>query len=589
MFLYTTLNSKAEIKDFVLSDPFPSDWIKAKDIERRYKSIWEEHCLECAAPACYGNCLCYIKREDGKCQKTFYGIKNRKDLNNNTVCASQLKFRKWGKIETVLFPSSLPAVSYRKLERRCARIESLLSLFSGTFHWRLLTKFKDGLIKYCSRTRESQPRSFILQCFSPALLDFSLFIEIFGHNRHSILRQAFHVKRGYNQFILSLSDTILNLEEKMWVRIFPENNLEAELIFFLCDFVDLKPAVPVLEPTPIIKCVAWDLDHTIWDGTLIESNPEGLALRDGVKQAIINLDARGFLQVVVSKNYEKDVIPVLQRLGIYEYFVYVCANWQPKSQNLSTLAQLLNISVDSFALIDDSAFERGEVTKNLGGVRVYDEQVIPHLLALPEFDVPVTADAVRRREMYQQEIRRRVIEKDFSSNLSFLKDCKIEIVVEHIGASSFERSYELLQRTNQLNLSGRRYQREVFQELCDKEFDNIFVLHCSDKYGDYGQIGCFWLHLREKTLSIDEFVLSCRVAGKMIEPAVLSWLMDRYDADTLVLNGVDNHRNRLLIETLKGLGFTNEAADGLLALTITRERANWENVVSVLDRTSSPI
>ena len=591
MFLFSQFNKKAYTEDIVPSGTLPSGWIEVNDLERRYKSIWEEHCLECAAPECYGNCNYFIKRIDGKCQKTFYGIKNRKDLSNDLVCPAQLKFRKWGKIETVFSPSSLPPVNFRSIERWCAELECLFASAPGAikkyfFRWRLFNVFKKDIVKYLPLTTESQPSSFVLQCFSPASSDFCLFFEIFGHNRHSIIRRAFHIQKGYNQFILSLSETALDVKEQMWVRIYPENDLEAELVISLCDFVDLKMSATVSAPAMTVKCVAWDLDNTVWNNTLIESNPEDLMLREGVKQAILDLDAKGILQVVVSKNYEKDVVPVLQRLGIYEYFVYVCANWLPKSQNLSAIAKRLNINIDSFLLIDDSAFEREEVTRCLGKIRVYDEKVVPRLASLPELSVPITTEAMNRRKMYQQEVQRKDIERSYSSVSSFLKDCRIIVVAEHIGYNSFERSFELLQRTNQLNLSGRRYQRDVFKEICNKEYKNIFVLSCSDRYGDYGQVGCIWVQPQGKTLSINEFVLSCRVAGKMVEQAVLFWLMDRFKADELVLYGKDHQKNRLLIETLYGLGFTNKAADGNLALTITREKAEWDNVVSVVDGTA---
>lgn len=591
MFHFTQFNSKAFTEDIVPWGPHPSGWIEAKDLERRYKSVWQEHCLECAAPDCYGNCKYYVKRIDGKCQKTYYGIKNRKDLSSDSVCPAQLKFRKWGKIETVFSPSSLPAISFRRIERWCARFERVLAaapdaLKERLSRWRPFNVFNNGIVKYVPLTTESQPSSFVLQCFSSASSDYCLFFEIFGHNRHSIIRRTFHIQQGYNQYILSLSETVLDVKEQMWVRVFPENDFEAELVFFLCDFVDLKMAATVSAPAPTVKCVAWDLDNTIWDKTLIESNPEDLMLREGVKQAILDLDAKGILQVVVSKNYEKDVVPVLHRLGIYDFFVYVCANWLPKSQNLSAIAKLLNINIDSFVLIDDSAFERGEVTRCLGKIRVYDERIVTRLTSLPELDVPITPEAGNRRKMYQQEVQRKDIERGFSSVLSFLKDCRIKVTVEHIGYNSFERGFELLQRTNQLNLSGRRYQRDEFKEICDKDPENIFVFHCSDRYGDYGQIGLIYVQSQGKTLNINEFALSCRVAGKMVEPAILSWLMARSNADVLVLNGKDNRKNRLLIETLYGLGFTNTADDGFIALTITREKANWNNVVSVIDRTA---
>ena len=336
-------------------------------------------------------------------------------------------------------------------------------------------------------------------------------------------------------------------------------------------------------PAPKVKCVAWDLDKTIWDDILIESDPMNLHLRPNIAEIIDELDKRGIIQVVISKNDEEQVIPVLKRLGIDNYFVYIIANWNSKSSNLMNAAKLLNININTFALIDDSEYERQEVKHNLPNVRTYNEKIDQQLLDLPEFTVPITDESKKRRVMYQTEAERKRIQTKFNgSDLDFLKDCKLKMEISNPSEETFERTFELLQRTNQLNLSGNKYSREELKKLIGNNNNDSFVVKCQDRFGDYGQVGFFMLRKENDIAIIFEYAVSCRVAGKWIEPALIQWIAQKYNAETVAFYGVNNKKNELLIRTLKDFGLTDLSdGDGDLRLEIKSSQMNWDKVVSV--------
>ena len=118
-------------------------------------------------------------------------------------------------------------------------------------------------------------------------------------------------------------------------------------------------------PAPKVKCVAWDLDNTLWEGILVESDPSRIYIKSDVIRLIKSFDVRGIIQTIVSKNDHDLALKVLKQNKISDYFIYPAINWGQKSKNLSTIAKNINIDLNTFALIDDSEFERFEVKNSL--------------------------------------------------------------------------------------------------------------------------------------------------------------------------------------------------------------------------------
>ncbi len=147
-----------------------------------------------------------------------------------------------------------------------------------------------------------------------------------------------------------------------------------------------------------IKCVVWDLDNTIWEGTLLEGG--ATKLTPGVIDVIKGLDERGILQSVASKNNYDDAYKKLCELGISEYFLYPQINWNPKSSSVKEIAQKLNIGINTLAFVDDQPFEREEVAHLCPSVMTIDALDINNILSYermtPRF---ITEDTKNRRKM----------------------------------------------------------------------------------------------------------------------------------------------------------------------------------------------
>jgi FkbH-like protein len=329
--------------------------------------------------------------------------------------------------------------------------------------------------------------------------------------------------------------------------VYPENNLEVRLIFIWLDFVK-KREPPLLssksqkrtdeeKSAAKVKCVAWDLDNTLWEGTLIDSVTRDMTIKEDCIKLIKQLDERGIIQTIVSKNDHDEAWAVLERHGLGEYFIYPAINWGPKSENLRACAKAININLDTFAFIDDSPFERAEVESALPQVRVYTDAQIHSLISLAEFDVEVTEESRKRRKSYLVQMQREKIAQEYRGDYkSFLKECEMVLTLFcPVEEKHLLRCFELIERSNQLNLSTRRYSQEQFCELNSAPGIFCVAMQCKDKFGDYGTVGFASIDERGAVPKIVDLVISCRVAKKMAEHTFIEWLSEREKARGAVL------------------------------------------------------
>ena len=245
-------------------------------------------------------------------------------------------------------------------------------------------------------------------------------LDIFDDHT-SVFKTSIPIEPGENLRILTALSPECNIAGRR-IKLYPENDLDAELDILWCDFVQGSP-IESEKPSPTVKCMVWDLDGTLWDGILIETDdPKALKLKPGVLDLIRELDARGIIQSVASKNDFDNAYPLLEQLGIAEYFLYPQIHWNAKSISIKDIARSLNIGIDSLALVDDSVFEREQVRSALPMVRVYDATEMDKLLSLPEFTVPITEESKNRRQMYRAEEQRNQLRcSDNTDTVEFLK------------------------------------------------------------------------------------------------------------------------------------------------------------------------
>jgi FkbH-like protein len=340
------------------------------------------------------------------------------------------------------------------------------------------------------------------------------------------------------------------------ITLVPEADSNARLVFLCADFVKYKRH-PVPQHKGQIKCVVWDLDNTLWDGVLIEGDQ--VRLRAGIPQLLKYLDDRGILLSIASNNDHQSAWTELTRLGVADYFLYPQIDWTPKSRNIAAIAKQLGIGLDTLAFVDDNRFELDEVASTLPGVTRVNAEDALGLINDPRFRGEGTEDSRLRRRYYKDQIVREEAEENFASDyLSFLASCEITLELGGYFETDRERVAELVQRTNQLNFSGRKYSaRELEEIIVDPELEK-YVLRCRDKYGAYGTIGFAIVRANPQVLQILDFMLSCRVQRKGIEQAFFSHLLAHHNpggARSLWINYSQTERNIPARGVLESLGF----------------------------------
>ncbi|HKQ08675.1 MAG TPA: HAD-IIIC family phosphatase [Blastocatellia bacterium] len=315
---------------------------------------------------------------------------------------------------------------------------------------------------------------------------------------------------------------------------------------------------------PLIKCVVWDLDHTLWDGVLLEG--DSLALRPGVLEAITGLDRRGILQSIASKNDHDLAMARLESFGIAEYFLYPQINWKAKSASIQAIAEAINIATDSLAFIDDQAFERDEVRYAHPQVRCIDASAVGRLLEMPGMKPRfVTADSQARRKMYLSDAARKAAEADFSgAHEEFLAGLDMRLSIAPAGPEDLRRAEELTVRTHQLNTTGYTYSYEELHGFVQSDGHDLLICELQDKYGTYGKIGLALIERRPDQHLLKLLLMSCRVMSRGIGTIILNYLMARARAAgvRLLAEYVANDRNRMMYITFKFAGFRELRRNG---------------------------
>jgi FkbH-like protein len=556
--------------------------LAAAAVASAYLLSWSEHCIECAIPDCYALCSLYVSRRDRKCARFKSGIVANPAYPGLFPFGAEIEFRRWGKLETTFGFGSVKPWQARLLGRvdrgflRCIRPVSWL--FRGVSPYlRLNGGYKvvrERVLQKLTRGHREQFDEFVIEVWNLQPQPVRLVIECWQQGprfRTSILLEP-------GRTIQRIPLASMNIDpygEFGMVRVFPDHDTEAHLVFSWLDFVRYRQpkdqerraaadrsASPGQEAQPAskVKCVIWDLDQTAWDGILGEQDADRISLRPEVLRTMLALDERGILQSIASKNDHAGAWQVLERLNIAHLFLYPQINWEPKSANVQSIVTSLNIGMDSVAFIDDSEFERAEVAHELPGIRVFSDAAVPELLDRPEFDVPVTEESRNRRAFYRAESERQQQAVQYGGRYeTFLKTCKMEATLfrprerEHV-----ERCPELLHRSNQLNLSTYRYPREELTQLLQRQDVVCIRTSCRDRFGDYGIVGFASIVVSNEGALLKDFVLSCRVAQKKVENAWFNCALGVARAsgyDKIRAPYVRTSRNGVLLNAMLDAGF----------------------------------
>lgn len=308
------------------------------------------------------------------------------------------------------------------------------------------------------------------------------------------------------------------------------------------------------------KCLIWDLDNTLWDGILAEGSE--VHLKDGLQEVLSELDRRGILLSIASKNDPDEAMAKLKDFGIDEFFLYPQISWSTKADSIAAIAKALNIAVDALAFVDDQAFEREEILYHHPDVMVIDAAAYLEIPQMEEFTPRfITEDSKLRREMYRSDLSRKASEETFhGSSEEFLATLQMELTIAPVAYGDLERVEELTVRTNQLNSTGVTYNFDELEGYINSPDHVFLVASLTDKFGTYGKIGIVLLEETEKELKIKLLLMSCRVMTRGIGSALLVHIIKLAETKgkKLTADFIHTGKNRVMYVTYKLMGFEEE-------------------------------
>jgi len=298
--------------------------------------------------------------------------------------------------------------------------------------------------------------------------------------------------------------------------------------------------------TPNKKCLVLDLDNTLWGGILGEDGIKGIQLGNSYQgenykrfqKYLKNLKKKGVLLAINSKNNIEDVKECFkdhpEMILKLNDFVNIKANWELKYINIKKIAKELNIGMDSIVFFDDSKFEREQMKKFCSEINTIDVPDNPHFfMQILEdsgyFDISkITKEDKNKHQRYYLLKKAKDLKSKHQNFESFLKNLSMVIEVSDINKYNFERCVQMINKTNQFNLTTKRYTSQKLKNFIDSSHQVSRVFRIEDKFGDHGITGLAMAQKKSNEIwIIDTFLLSCRILGRNLEKIMLIELLKK--------------------------------------------------------------
>jgi FkbH-like protein len=345
------------------------------------------------------------------------------------------------------------------------------------------------------------------------------------------------------------------------------------------------------------KCLVLDLDNTLWGGVIGDDGVEGIRLGQGsaegeaflaLQKYAQDLSRRGVILAICSKNDEANaLLPFEQHpemlLKRSEIGCFV-ANWEDKASNLRSIARLLNVGLDSLVLVDDSPFERSLVRRELPMVATPelpdDPSLFPQCIADGGYFelLHVTKEDFIRTEQYHKAAQQVALRESATDMDSYLAGLNMELHWGRFDEINLPRITQLINKTNQFNLTTKRYtEHQVREIMLDRRAIGLYF-RLIDSFGDNGLIAVLICRADPlRALTIDSWLMSCRVFGRRLEPAMLSVLLDEarsLEATSIIGEYIPTGKNGLVANTYAESGFEKLSAnpDGSSAWKLSIDR-----------------
>ncbi len=330
------------------------------------------------------------------------------------------------------------------------------------------------------------------------------------------------------------------------------------------------------------KALTLDLDNTLWGGIVGDDGPENLSIGPETSMGQVYSEFQeyirshkdiGVILTVDSKNDHENAIAGLNHPDSVLHpddFVVIKANWDPKSKNLVDTAAELNLLPESFVFVDDNPAEREIIKTQVPGVAVPEiGEVENYIRAIDHagyFEVTnLSADDAKRNEMYKANAQRAALEASFSDYGQYLDSLEMTGVIKSFEPVFLDRIAQLTNKSNQFNLTTRRYSRAEIEEVADSDEYIDLYGKLIDKFGDNGVVSVVIGHKNKDVLDMDLWIMSCRVLKRDMEFAMMDELVSAAKAAGLrKIMGYyyPTAKNNMVRDFYERMGFTKVSEDG---------------------------
>ena len=328
------------------------------------------------------------------------------------------------------------------------------------------------------------------------------------------------------------------------------------------------------------RCVVLDLDNTLWGGIIGEDGFDGIKLGSGppgnafveFQKYLLGLYNRGILLAINSKNNLDDALEVIEKhpdmILRKEHFASMKINWNDKVSNIKEISTELNFGLENFVFVDDDPINREFMKSSLSQVYTVDfpkdpSKYVKSLEEINYFNVlKITDEDKNRGLMYSQQKERKDLEESSSNLQEFLKNMELKVTIKKADNFTIPRISQLILKTNQFNLTTKRYQLEEIQRFSQDENMLIGCAQVEDKFGDNGITGAFIVQKNSsKEWIIDTFLLSCRVMGREVEKSILGYIIEmakKSGVEKIKADYIPTQKNKPIENFLPNCGFKKE-------------------------------
>ena len=399
------------------------------------------------------------------------------------------------------------------------------------------------------------------------------------------LNQYLYSKKETNLNILDINVAVakVGIENSYDVRMFYVSKTLYSISFWKEYVYELSPII-FKNTGRLKKAIIFDCDNTLWKGILGEDGIGGIDMAaesnvgqifNRIQQIAVWLSKQGVIVGLCSKNNLDDVDKVLTEhpdMALKkEHIVISKVNWDDKATNLRAISEALNIGLDSIVFVDDSAFEINLVREQIP--EVLSHQVPKKLEGYPSellsiiqrnFHLSGNKDDLEKTKQYKAQFVREEEKSRHKSIEDYLSSIGIEISINENDCSQVPRITQLTQKTNQFNLTTKRYTENQIKGFIEGKSHKIFSVKVKDKFGESGLSAIVIVNENHPIVDIDTFILSCRIMGRNIEKAIMNFIIDYYSNlgfKEIFSAYFPTVKNKPVLKLYEGFGFEIKKAD----------------------------